>query len=205
MMPLKESQTVEFKQIWKDEYLKTITAFSNSDGGDFYIGVCDDGEVVGVDEIKILLEILPNKINNRLGVLVDVLIEMVDAIEIIHIRVSKTYAPVSFNGKFYKRSGSTTIIIDDCLKMGMPEPEYKYTFHSVQVTFYKTTPKTTKQLLIRLMEGNNTITREELADKLGISINGVKQHILNLKKENILERVGGRKDGYWKINVGEEE
>ena len=30
-------------------------------------------------------------------------------------------------------------------------------------------------------------------------INGVKQHILNLKKENRLKRFGGRKDGYWKV------
>jgi len=36
MLNFKESQTTEFKQLWKDEYLKTICAFSNSDGGDFY-------------------------------------------------------------------------------------------------------------------------------------------------------------------------
>jgi len=33
MADRKESQTVEFKQVWKDEYLKTICAFANSDGG----------------------------------------------------------------------------------------------------------------------------------------------------------------------------
>jgi ATP-dependent DNA helicase RecG len=32
-----ESQTIEFKQIWKDEYLKTICAFTNTDGGNLYI------------------------------------------------------------------------------------------------------------------------------------------------------------------------
>ena len=36
---LQESQTVEFKQLLKDEYLKTICAFANSDGGSLYIGV----------------------------------------------------------------------------------------------------------------------------------------------------------------------
>ena len=109
MMLLKESQTVEFKQIWKDEYLKTICAFSNSDGGDFYIGICDDGSTCEVEDIERLVEMLPNKINNRLGVLVDLVTETMDGIEIIHLKINKTFAPVSFNGKFYKRSGSNTI------------------------------------------------------------------------------------------------
>ena len=41
-----ESQTVEFKQIWKDEYLKTICAFANSEGGSLYIGLDDDAVVL---------------------------------------------------------------------------------------------------------------------------------------------------------------
>ncbi len=28
-----ESQCVEFKRTWRDEYLKVITAFANADGG----------------------------------------------------------------------------------------------------------------------------------------------------------------------------
>jgi len=67
---IKESQTVEFKQLWKDEYLKAICAFANSEGGLLYIGVADNGEVTGVENAKTLLEVLPNKINNRLGLLV---------------------------------------------------------------------------------------------------------------------------------------
>jgi predicted HTH transcriptional regulator len=38
-LDLKESQAVEFKQIWKDEYLKTICAFANTDGGVLYLGI----------------------------------------------------------------------------------------------------------------------------------------------------------------------
>ena len=104
-----ESQIVELKQIWKDEYLKTICAFSNSDGGNLYIGVSDDGKIIGIENCNKLVEILPNKINNRLGVLVGVKIENIDNKTILEIRVNKTYAPVSYNGKFYKRSGSNTI------------------------------------------------------------------------------------------------
>ena len=65
-MILQESQTVEFKESWRDEFLKTVCAFANTDGGTLYIGINDQGEVVGVDNIKKLLEDLPNKIMNNL-------------------------------------------------------------------------------------------------------------------------------------------
>lgn len=67
-----ESQTVEFKQIWKDEYLKTICAFANREGGSLYIGLDDDAVVLGLEDIENLIEILPNKINNRLGLIVKI-------------------------------------------------------------------------------------------------------------------------------------
>jgi ATP-dependent DNA helicase RecG len=48
-MEIQESQTVEFKESWRDEYLKTVCAFANTDGGVLYIGVNDNGKVVGVE------------------------------------------------------------------------------------------------------------------------------------------------------------
>ena len=109
MIKLIESQTLEFKQIWKDEYLKTICAFANSDGGSLYIGVNDNDQIIELENKKSLIETLPNKINNRLGLLVDVLLKQKKDKEYIEIVVQKTYAPVSYNGKFYQRSGSNTI------------------------------------------------------------------------------------------------
>ena len=84
---MKETQTVEFKQTWKDEYLKTICAFANSDGGSLYIGLDDNGKAVGIDNAKALIEILPNKINNKLGLLVDIFLHKKDNLEYIEIRV----------------------------------------------------------------------------------------------------------------------
>ena len=71
-MNLQESQTVEFKESWRDEYLKTVCAFANTDGGVFYIGINDKGEVVGVDNAKKLMEDLPNKVMNAFVVTVDI-------------------------------------------------------------------------------------------------------------------------------------
>jgi ATP-dependent DNA helicase RecG len=58
-MKLQESQTVEFKESWRDEYLNTVCSFANTDGGVLYIGVNDKGEVVGVNNAQKLIEDLP--------------------------------------------------------------------------------------------------------------------------------------------------
>ena len=49
-MLFRESETVELKEIVVDEIKKEIIAFANSNGGRLYIGVRDDGEVVGIDD-----------------------------------------------------------------------------------------------------------------------------------------------------------
>ncbi len=67
-----ESQSVEWKWSWQDEFLKWICGYANTDGGTLNIGVNDDGYVVGVEDSKALLEALPNKITDKLGILVSI-------------------------------------------------------------------------------------------------------------------------------------
>ena len=74
-LQINESQNIEFKQIWKDEYLKTVCALANTDGGKLYIGINDDGNIIGVEDTASILETLPNKINNRLGIIADVIVK----------------------------------------------------------------------------------------------------------------------------------
>ena len=47
-----ESQNIEYKIIWKDEYLKWICGFANAQGGTIFIGKDDNGNVVGVNNAK---------------------------------------------------------------------------------------------------------------------------------------------------------
>ena len=62
----------------------------------------------------------------------------------------------------------------------------------------KSTPKTRDQLMA-LMQGNPKITREEMGERLGISVNGVKRQIKKLKADGVLQRVGSHRSGYWKV------
>ena len=43
-----ESQNIEYKESWRDEYLKWVCGFANAQGGSIFIGVDDAGNVVGV-------------------------------------------------------------------------------------------------------------------------------------------------------------
>lgn len=49
-MLFRESETIELKKAVVDEIKKEIIAFANCDGGKLYIGVQDDGTVVGLDD-----------------------------------------------------------------------------------------------------------------------------------------------------------
>lgn len=67
-----EKQDVEFKQVWKDEYLKWICGMANAEGGTIYLGVNDKGHVIGIDKPETLLKEIPNKIKNTLGIIAEV-------------------------------------------------------------------------------------------------------------------------------------
>lgn len=62
-----------------------------------------------------------------------------------------------------------------------------------------TTPITTREKLLVLIKNNSQITRDELANELDISINTVKEYILKLKKDGVLQRVGDNRNGYWEV------
>jgi ATP-dependent DNA helicase RecG len=53
--------------------------------------------------------------------------------------------------------------------------------------------------LLELVETHPNITKEEMAKHIGISTTAIDNNINTLKAKGLLERVGGRKDGYWKI------
>ncbi|MBC8389431.1 MAG: putative DNA binding domain-containing protein [Actinobacteria bacterium] len=102
-----ESQTTEFKPSWRDENLKVICAFANTDGGKLVIGVDDNNNPIGVKNSKKLLEDLPNKILDILGIIPKIKLGKQKSKDIISVEVEHSYVPISYHGKFYIRSGTT--------------------------------------------------------------------------------------------------
>lgn len=103
----KESQNIEWKESWRDEYLKWICGFANAQGGKIYIGKNDDGVVNGIKDAKKLLEEIPNKISNFLGIIADVNLYTEENKDYLEIVVNPNSYPVSYRGEYHYRSGST--------------------------------------------------------------------------------------------------
>ena len=102
-----EHQTIEWKESWHDEYLEWICGYANAHGGILYIGKNDAGKVVGIQKSKKLLEVIPSKITDTMGIVADVNLLFEDSLEYIEIVVEKYPSLISYHGKYYYRSGST--------------------------------------------------------------------------------------------------
>ena len=58
---------------------------------------------------------------------------------------------------------------------------------------------TREDLIIEILKENPNITLQELADKIGKSLRTVKTSIKVLQENSKIERVGGKKDGSWRV------
>ena len=101
-----EHQEIEWKESWRDEYLKWLCGYANAHGGTLFIGKDDNGNIVGIPNSKKLLEDLPNKITNALGIIADVNLRTEDGKDYLEIVVEKYPFLISYRGKYYYRSGS---------------------------------------------------------------------------------------------------
>jgi len=108
LLEKEESNKLEFKERFNDSVLKTIAAFANTYGGLIIIGVNNKREVVGIDVDDENYQKIINKVINKLGITPDFEIAEVDDKSILAIEVNKSYIPVSFEGRYYKRVGNTT-------------------------------------------------------------------------------------------------
>lgn len=106
-----EKQNIEWKSKWKDDYLEWICGFANAQGGKIYIGCDDMGKIIGVMNSHKLLEDIPNKVRDFLGIIVDVNLLEENGLEYIEIDVPPYPIGISYKGVYYYRSGSTRQIL----------------------------------------------------------------------------------------------
>ena len=102
-----EQQNIEYKSSWHDDYLKWVCGFANAQGGIIYIGKDDDGEVVHLSDYAKLMEDIPNKIRNAMGIICDVQLNDEKGEKYISIKVNPYSVAISLRGRYYYRSGST--------------------------------------------------------------------------------------------------
>lgn len=102
-----EQQNIEYKQNWHEEYLKWVCGFANAQGGVIYIGKDDNGDIVGLEDYKKLMDDIPNKIRNAMGITVEVNLHEEAGKYFIEIITHPYSVPISLRGRYYYRSGST--------------------------------------------------------------------------------------------------
>lgn len=106
---MSENQNIEYKQSWHDDHLKWICGFANSSGGFLYIGKKDNGDLWNIENHKSLMEQIPNKIRDLMGILCEITLKTDGDFNFIEINVPSYSVPVSLRGRYYMRSGSTNL------------------------------------------------------------------------------------------------
>ena len=107
-----ESQNVEYKESWHDKYLAWICGYANAQGGTIYFGI-EDGtkKPVGVKNVNSLMENIPNKIRDTMGIVADVALLRKEGKDVIRVKVKKSMFPVCYHGEYHYRTGAVKMVL----------------------------------------------------------------------------------------------
>ena len=106
----KESIHLELKKEYVKDILKTVIAFANTSGGKIYIGIDDDGKVLGVQKLDTDILKLSNSIRDSIKpditLFTSILVEKIDGKDVIVVDVQKgVSSPYYLTDKGIRPSG----------------------------------------------------------------------------------------------------
>lgn len=110
---MRETKNTEFKEQITNSFLKTVSAFANYGNGQILFGVCDNGEICGIENpIQACLDI-ENKINDNINPVPYYTLEINDKTSVITLNVMEgMYKPYFYKSKAYIRNDSSTIEVN---------------------------------------------------------------------------------------------
>ena len=207
---MRETRIIEFKETITNTFLKTVSAFSNYNGGEIYFGIDDNGNVKGIADVKQSCLDIENKINDSISPQPDYTLEIQNDSTIKLAVKSGIHKPYLYKSKAYKRNDTATIEVDTLefsrlILEGknirfeeLPYNEQKLTFEvlhqklkeSIQIeTFNKDTLK-----ILNLYDNNNGYNNAPglLADRNhfpGIDIVKFGQNISVIQKRATIENI----------------
>ena len=110
---MRETRTIEFKETITNTFLKTVSAFSNYDGGEIFFGIDDDGNIKGLSNVKQACLDIENKINDSITPQPNYTLELQNSDRTIKLTVkSGFHKPYLYKSKAYKRNDTATIEVD---------------------------------------------------------------------------------------------
>jgi ATP-dependent DNA helicase RecG len=107
-IPKSESKTVEFKAAFNQDTIVSLVAFANSDGGSVYVGVRDDGRVVGVQLADESETSWVNEIKSKTApaIVPDADRIVVNGKTVVRLHIAPLpVKPTSVQGRYYLRKG----------------------------------------------------------------------------------------------------
>ena len=110
---MRETRILEFKETITNTFLKTVSAFSNYNGGTILFGVDDDGNVKGLSDVKQACLDIENKINDSISPQPNYTLEIQNDDQTIKLTVKGgLQKPYLYKAKAYKRNDTATIEVD---------------------------------------------------------------------------------------------
>ena len=110
---MRETRILEFKETITNTFLKTVSAFSNYNGGTILFGVDDNGNVKGLLDVKQACLDIENKINDSISPQPNYTLEIQNNDQTIKLTVkSGLQKPYLYKSKAYKRNDTATIEVD---------------------------------------------------------------------------------------------
>ena len=110
---MKETRILEFKETITNTFLKTVSAFSNYEGGTIYFGIDDEGKIKGLPDVKQACLDIENKINDSISPQPNYMLEIQNNNRTIKLTVqSGLQKPYLYKSKAYKRNDTATIEVD---------------------------------------------------------------------------------------------
>ena len=110
---MRETRTLELKETITNTFLKTVSAFSNYDGGIIIFGIDDEGVIKGLPDVKQSCLDIENKINDSISPQPDYTLEIQNNDQTIKLIVkSGLQKPYLYKSKAYKRNDTATIEVD---------------------------------------------------------------------------------------------
>lgn len=110
---MKETKTLEFKELITKSFLKTVSAFSNYDGGKIIFGIDDEGNIKGLTDLRKKCLDIENRINDNIVPQPRYSLEIDEENKTILLIVEEgNNKPYLYNSKAYKRNDTSTIEVD---------------------------------------------------------------------------------------------
>lgn len=173
---MREGKTLEYKENMESgTFMKTISAFSNYEGGKIIFGVKDNGEVIGVPNAVDACLNLENKINDSIKPVPEYTVEIQPDSTICLTVYEGIYKPYIFKGKAYKRNDSATIEVgrmeyNRLVLEGKNQSFEELTAREQKLSFDKLEQELIRTMNIKKLNIDILKTLELYSDKTGFNI-----------------------------------